>query len=373
MSANTDLISSSKSRLASWAGIVTLAFGFFACGRTSTDAKDAAARGSLATRVAVHHQKVFTAWSEPVNMGPTINTSSDDNHPGITRDGLSLYITTNRLGGLGGVDIWVSHRPSINDPWGRPVNVPNINTPFNEGVPNITPDGHTMYFNSNRPGGCGGVDMYMSTRKDPHDDFAWGKPVNLGCAPNGPNTEIDENGPTYLAGDDAEYLFYNVNLIDNPAGTIPGGCGGADILMSVRHREDDEGDAAQPFWPPGSVVKSLCSPRDDTRTSIRSDGLEIIFSSNRAGAVGANDIWVATRPSLRSDWSNPVNLGPTINTTANEGGSALSFDGTTLYFYSTRPGGFGGRDLYTSTRAVIHQGDAKQDKEAEQHNSDEEQ
>jgi len=359
MFANTDLLSLSKPPFAGWARIAALSIALVACGKTQSDPKmvAGAGRGSIAgLNQTVDKIKAFTAWTQPINMGPVINTKFDDFHPATTRRGFSLYISTNRVpGGKGGVDIWVTRRPSVTDPWGPPVNVPNINTPFNDGVPNITPDGHRMYFHSNRPGGCGSDDMYVSHRKDADDDFAWETPVNLGCAPLGPNTTIDDDGPTFVADEETgkQFLFYNASDPKNPTGIIPGGCGGADILMSVKDRSGDDDEDETP-WPPGSVVKSLCSPLDDTRTSIRSDGLEIFFSSNRLGGIGGNDLWTSTRPTTSSDWSTPVNLGPTINTKANEGGAAISFDGTTLFFFSNRSGGLGGRDLYTSTRTVIH-------------------
>ena len=89
------------------------------------------------------------------------------------------------------------------------------------------------------------------------------------------------------------------------------------------------------------------------RTAIRRDGLEMLVSSNRKGSIGTNDIWVSTRTTTSGAWSTPVNLGPPINSGFSEGGSALSCDGTTMYFYSTRPGGFGGQDLYVSTRTQL--------------------
>ena len=309
----------------------------------------------------------FGPWGMPTNLGPVVNSPYDDNHPAISRDGLSLYITSNRPGGVNGanphrfVEIWVSRRDSLGADWKPPQglgDVINI-TGFNTAVPNLTPDGHTLYFHSTRPGGCGGTDMYLSTREDKDDDFAWGKPVNLGCAPKGPNTAEDENGPTYLAGDGVEYLFYNTNLQTNPAGTIPGGCGGPDILMSVSHRNGNDGDGPQPFWPPGSVVKSLCSPKDDTRTAIRSDGLEIIFSSTRDGGIGKNDLWSSTRKTIAEDWSVPMNLGRPVNSEVDDGGAALSWDGTTLYFFSTRHPGDKSRtdrDLWVTKRSRLRAG-----------------
>ena len=82
--------------------------------------------------------------------------------------------------------------------------------------------------------------------------------------------------------------------------------------------------------------------------------------SNRPnGRIGVRDIWVSTRDSTLDPWSTPVNLGPTVNYPSyTTGRPALSWDGTTLYFYSDRPGGFGGLDLYVTTRRKLHGGEA---------------
>src|SRR5215467_2564582 len=103
---------------------------------------------------------------------------------------------------------------------------------------------------------------------------------------------------------------------------------------------------------PAVLVPELNSTFEETRTAIRRDGLEFFLSSSRPnGRIGTNDIWVSTRDSTLEPWSTPVNLSPTVNIAGYvTGAPALSWDGTTLYFYSTRPGGFGGRDLYFATR-----------------------
>jgi Tol biopolymer transport system component len=68
------------------------------------------------------------------------------------------------------------------------------------------------------------------------------------------------------------------------------------------------------------------------------------------------DIWVSTRDSTLDPWSTPVNLGPTVNYPGyTTGRPSLSSEGTSLYFYSDRPGGFGRRDLYVTTRRKLHE------------------
>ena len=64
-----------------------------------------------------------TGWSEPVHLEPPINTSSTDQSPALSPDGLSLYFASDRPGSLGGVDLWVSRRASHHSAWETPVNL----------------------------------------------------------------------------------------------------------------------------------------------------------------------------------------------------------------------------------------------------------
>jgi len=106
--------------------------------------------------------------------------------------------------------------------------------------------------------------------------------------------------------------------------------------------------------------------------AIRRDGLELFLASDRPGGLGALDLWSYTRTSTSEPWSNPVNLGPVVNSapvivngvvrfTGTDAGPALSFEGTTLYFHSARPGTFGNFDLYVTTRTKLKARDAEHD------------
>jgi hypothetical protein len=72
--------------------------------------------------------------------------------------------------------------------------------------------------------------------------------------------------------------------------------------------------------------------------------------STRTGTLGGGDIWISERGSLTDTWSAPVNLGPTVNTSSAEGRPWLYANGTRMLFFSNRPGGVGGNDLYETTR-----------------------
>jgi Tol biopolymer transport system component len=79
---------------------------------------------------------------------------------------------------------------------------------------------------------------------------------------------------------------------------------------------------------------------------VRRDGLELFFYSDRPGSAG-NDIYSASRSSVFDDWSTPVNLGPGVNSAGAESRPWLSWDGTTLYFGTTRNGS---SDIFVTTR-----------------------
>jgi hypothetical protein len=310
---------------------------------------------------AVDEQPHYGPWSAPVNLGPVVNSQYNDNHPGISKDGLSLYLTSGRPGGVNGAnlsqfeEIWVSQRASHDADWGPPVNLgPAINIiGSNTGSPTFTPDEHRMYFHSNRPGFCGLADLYVARRHDKQDDLGWEPAENLGCVVNGP---ANDNGPTYFEDEmtGITTLYFTSTRL--------GGPGDYDIYASTRI--GDEGA----FGPP-ALVPELSSPYRDTRTAIRRDGLEMFLSSGRPGddvvghSAGSEDLWVSTRATTSDVWSPPLNLnlvnqqlgGPPINSPAFDGAPALSFDGTTLYFFSDRTdlGGFGKRDLYVTTRTRL--------------------
>ena len=134
----------------------------------------------LASLFSAQDPEDFSDWSPPVNIGPPINTNLAEIAPALSKDGLSLYfVRTANAGGFGGMDLWVSQRGNIDDAWGVPLNLGStINTDADEFGPSLTLDGHTLYFSSNRPG-VGGNDLYVSRRRDRRDDLGWQSPVNL--------------------------------------------------------------------------------------------------------------------------------------------------------------------------------------------------
>ncbi len=102
---------------------------------------------------------------------------------------------------------------------------------------------------------------------------------------------------------------------------------------------------------PKNLGPQINSSANEYDPALSADALELYFQSSRPGGYGDSDLYVAKRASVRDEWQAAQNLGPVVNTAAAESGPSLSADGLTLYFNSNRQGGFGGQDLYRTTRA----------------------
>jgi len=275
-----------------------------------------------------------SSWSEPVHLGPPVNSPFRELNAELSPDELSLYFGSDRPGGLGAFDIWVSHRACLESPWEEPINLgANINSSGGDGGPLLSTDGHLLFFSGSRAGGEGGEDIWVSRRADPKDDLGWAPAVNLGPDVN---TAANEGDPAYvpaLGGGDATLYF------GRPGAT------GTDIYQ-VRMTPD--GETLGPAAPAAELNSSVL----DAGPTVRADGREVFFWSQRLGGVGGADIWVATRRSPHDPWSAPQSLGPPVNTQFGELVPDLSRDGRTLFFSgtATRGGSLGFQDIWMSTR-----------------------
>lgn len=125
-------------------------------------------------------------WTKPINMGSPINTEAWESEPSLSADGNIIYFSSDRKGGFGGSDIYVSYKIE-NEKWSNPIPLPKpINNEFNSESPFIHADGKTLYFRCDGLPGYGGYDLFIS-RLD--DKANWSAPVNMG---KGINTTGDE-------------------------------------------------------------------------------------------------------------------------------------------------------------------------------------
>ena len=243
-------------------------------------------------------------WCPPVNAGPAVNSGFQENYPTISPDGLAMYFDSNRPGGFGEIDFWVSRRATPSSPWGPAVNLgPVINSSgMEKGLVTFTPDGLTMYFSSTREGGFGNLDIYVSHRSDPDDDFNWSPPENLGPATNTlfhdvPNT-IEVNGN----GSKMKRLLFVRN--DGIADSSPAHLENFDVysIKLKEHGAENE-----------ELIPELNTPYRETAFTISPNQLEIFFASSRPPNVGGLDLWSSDRASVDDPWNPPVPLGPALN------------------------------------------------------------
>lgn len=212
----------------------------------------------------------------------------------------------------------VEHHPFVvleshlsSDGWGEPRVSSFSGGPWSDADPFVTIDGSRLFFMSNRPVE-GDVprkdfDLWMVHRTGE----GWGEPVHLGP---GVNTDAQE----IFVSVARDGTLYFSSLRDD-------GLGGMDIYRSRR----DEGRYAK-----AENVGGLNTESNETNPLILPDGDVLIFSSDQDGGLGASDLYVSH--SRDGSWSVPANLGPDVNSAADDFAPALSPDGTVLFFTSRR-------------------------------------
>lgn len=240
------------------------------------------------TRLVNHYQEDFFVsklegdqWTKAEPLPGKINSGNNEGASNISQDGEWLIFTgCNFRNGYGSCDLYISFRE--NNEWTIPYNLgPEINTEFWESAPSLSPDKKHLYFSSNRPGGFGGSDLYMSV----FDGKKFGKPQNLGPVVN---TAGDESCPFIHA--DNMTLYFTSN--GHP------GYGGDDIFYTRKEVNQ---------W---STPKNLGYPintiENEGSLFIEADGKTAYYASSRAEGQGALDIYTLQLPSyaqpITTDW-----------------------------------------------------------------------
>ena len=270
-------------------------------------------------------------FSEATNLGPVVNSRFEDAGQSISVDGLTFYFSSNRTGGSGNYDLWVTTRTTTNDDWSEPENLGSVvNTSYLETSPCLSADGLSLFFCDGvwhlynpRPGGMGKCDIWMARRQTPDDP--WQTPENLGPSIN---TSAHECDPSISI--DGLSLFFDSDRA--------GGRGSQDLWFATRASITDSWNA------PTNLGSNVNSSAVDAFPSLSADGLTLFFMSDRTGDY---DLWMTRRASIGEPWGPAQNLGPAVNTGDVEACPTISFDGSVLFFMSMRPGGIGGmRDLW---------------------------
>ena len=273
--------------------------------------------------------QLFQRFGAVLNLGASVNGPTFDGGPSLASDGLSLYFASDRPGGAGGADLWIARRTAVAASFELPTNLGrNVNSDANESAPDISADGLVLVFDSDRPGGSGSYDLWITTRST--TDLPFGTPGNLGPGVNSGESE----GHPHLSADGLRLYFQ---------GRGPGGFGDADVWMAIRARVSD------PFGAAVNLGAGVNTRHFDGEPTVSSDGLTLIFSSDRPGGCGERDLWLAARPSVAVPFGPARHLGCSLNSPAHDVTPSLARDGTVLFFMSNRPGGIGSLDLWMVT------------------------
>jgi len=222
----------------------------------------------------ISNKKDDSIWSTPVSISPNINTPGHEASIGLSVDGQELFIYKDESNMVNEKDGNIYYSKLEGEVWSKPIKLrPTINTKYNENHASISADGEQLYFTSNRAGGYGGMDIYVSN-KLPNGE--WGPAQNLGTIVNSAKDEI---GP-FIHPDNVT-LFFSSKSHTN--------MGGFDIFFTTKN-ENGEWDE------PTNIGYPINTPFDDIFYMPTPDGTRAYYASQKAGGTGRNDIYLMTLP-----------------------------------------------------------------------------
>jgi hypothetical protein len=264
----------------------------------------------------------------PVNLGPVVNSGFIDSDPYVSADGLSLYFYSDRSHTVNGIgDLWVTTRASVLDPWGPPVSLgPTVNSPSSRNAaPCISSDGLELYFmrvptNTDAMYGT----LWVTRRATPSDP--WGPPVGLGSFV--PSDDVTGGCYPRISADGLS-LFFGHGYVTHQ-------------WLTTRQTKDSP-------WGQPVMLENLASLGQSYWSCMSADGLALFFQSDDMSTPGVYDwgIWLTTRHGTAEAWGTAYKLGPNLNDAQTHmSTAAVSADGSTLYFSSSRSGGLGYHDLW---------------------------
>jgi Tol biopolymer transport system component len=264
---------------------------------------------------------VDAGWENPVNLGPTINSTANDWYPVLARDGSFMIFVSTRAGGFGDSDLWIARR--IGGVWQAPQNLGSaVNTATTESAPYLAQGDSTLYFFSRS---TGGGDVYMC----PLVGGVPGLRANVGSTINSPWLDCCP----VVSRDGSRFYICSER---------PGGCGSGDVWVSHR--------SGSSWSTPANLGPTVNTAEIDCPRWLSDDGSTMLICSTRAGGIGNADMWITENDGVQ--WSAPVNLGTPLNSAADELGGWFAGDagtpGGTIFFGSGRSGGSGGWDLWTA-------------------------
>jgi hypothetical protein len=258
-------------------------------------------------------------FGTPVAVAPIDDLTYADDDPTLTEDMLEMYFDSDRPAGTTAAqgDIFVSTRPSTADPWGTPTLVTELASTSDESTPDLSPDGLTMYFGSDRLT-AGDRDMYVTTRPDRASP--WSTPVRIAELA----TTQDDSGACESA-DGLTLIYASV------------ASGGGDLLVTTRASKSDP-------WGPPVTIPGIDTAMEESQHWCNRD-LTVIYFSRYNGSN--HDIWMTSRPNPASAFAPAVEVTEVSTTLYDDADPWLSPDLRTMYLFSKKSGN---GDIFVTTR-----------------------
>lgn len=251
-------------------------------------------------------------FSEPQLVAELVSEGDESDNPTLTADLLEIYFTSEREGGTGKVDVWTARRDSVSEAFGAPEPVVAVNSEDTETSPAVSLDGRELWLGTERDGGLGEQDIWLSRR----DGSDWGEPANVSELNS---VEKDIPRPPAVLG------------TIMPLASRRGSSGYYETFLAERASE------GEPFSEPRELLELETAGQNNVDGFLSEDGLTLFFNRSPGAGESTGDLFVVTRPTRNEAFGVALPL-LSVNTGHDERDPWLSPDGQHLFFSSDRDG-----------------------------------